>query len=225
MRRRCLGAWLTWMCLTTRLPVSRPLASALASAFLRRPRRNSADLTGQRARVTPNCLPVFQNVSANPQYHLGPPHVPPGCRSLHSLVFPVPSPRTTCVFSSRTLGGPADRAAVAPHGDGLLLLKNVLEEGLGALELPAVDRLGGLAGVLERHTEVRPAGASRLRRGNLSRRVPNLYIAKNSGQPGPRIALHRFPCRSPISPPTLANRAAKIPRGIVFRFIVNISGS
>ncbi len=47
------------------------------------------------------------------------------------------------------MGGPADRAAVAPHGDGLLLLEDVLEEGLGALELPAVDRLGGLAGVLE----------------------------------------------------------------------------
>jgi hypothetical protein len=55
---RCLGAWLTWMCLTMRAPVSRPLASALASAFLRRPRRNSADLTGQRALETPNCLPV-----------------------------------------------------------------------------------------------------------------------------------------------------------------------
>ena len=58
VRRRCLGAWLTWMCLTIRLPVSRPLMSALASAFLRRERRNSADLTGQRARETPNCLPV-----------------------------------------------------------------------------------------------------------------------------------------------------------------------
>lgn len=36
--------------------------SALASAFLSRPRRNSADLTGQRARVTPNCLPVGEGV-------------------------------------------------------------------------------------------------------------------------------------------------------------------
>ena len=57
VRRRCLGAWLTWMCLTTRLEVSRPLISAFASAFLRRPRRNSADLTGWRALETPNCLP------------------------------------------------------------------------------------------------------------------------------------------------------------------------
>lgn len=61
MRRRCLGAWLTWMCLTIRLPVSRPLVSALASAFLSRPKRNSADLTGQRARETPNCFPAWGN--------------------------------------------------------------------------------------------------------------------------------------------------------------------
>lgn len=32
----------------------------------------------------------------------------------------------------------------------------------GALKLPSVDGLGGLASVLERHTEVRTAGASRL---------------------------------------------------------------
>jgi hypothetical protein len=58
VRRLCFGAWLTWMCLTIKLPVSRPLTSALASAFLRSPRRNSADLTGWRARDTPNCLPI-----------------------------------------------------------------------------------------------------------------------------------------------------------------------
>jgi len=65
VRRRCLGAWLTWMCLTIRFEVSRPLVSAFASAFLRRPRRNSADLTGQRARVTPNCFPVGPKESQN----------------------------------------------------------------------------------------------------------------------------------------------------------------
>lgn len=46
------------MRLTIRLPVSRPLASAFASAFLSRPSRKVADLTGHRARETPNCLPV-----------------------------------------------------------------------------------------------------------------------------------------------------------------------
>ena len=58
MRLRCLGAWLTWMCLTIKLAVSRPLVSALASAFLSRPRRISADLTGQRALETPKALPT-----------------------------------------------------------------------------------------------------------------------------------------------------------------------
>ena len=57
VRRRCLGAWLTWMCLTIRLLVSRPFVSAFASAFFRSDRRNSADFTGWRARETPNCLP------------------------------------------------------------------------------------------------------------------------------------------------------------------------
>ena len=76
------------------------------------------------------------------------------------------------------MGGAADGATVAAHGDGLLLLDDVLEEGLGALELPAVDRLGGLAGVLERDPEVRPAGAGRLRGRNLSRRVPGLNITE-----------------------------------------------
>lgn len=83
------------------------------------------------------------------------------------------------------MGGPADRAAVASHGNGLLLLADVLEEGLGALQLPAVDGLGGLAGVLERHPEVRPAGASRLRRGNLSRGVPNLDFVETPVSLGP----------------------------------------
>lgn len=78
----------------------------------------------------------------------------------------------------RTLGGTADGAAVASHGDGLLLLADILEELLGALELPAVDGLSSLAGVLERNTEVRAARAGGLRRGNLSRSVPNLEVEK-----------------------------------------------
>lgn len=41
-----------------KLLVSRPLVSALASAFLRSPSKNLADFSGQRALETPNCLPV-----------------------------------------------------------------------------------------------------------------------------------------------------------------------
>jgi hypothetical protein len=74
----------------------------------------------------------------------------------------------------RTLSGPADASAVASHGNSLLLLDDILEELLRTLELPAVDHLGCLAGVLEGNAEVRPAGAGRLRRGNLSRCVPDL---------------------------------------------------
>ena len=55
---------------------------------------------------------------------------------------------------SRTLRGPADAATVPSHGDGLLLLKDILEELLGAGELPAIDGLGGLACILEGNTEV-----------------------------------------------------------------------
>lgn len=72
------------------------------------------------------------------------------------------------------LGGAADGAGVAAEGDGLLLLGDVLEEGDGALELPAVDGLGGLTGVLEGHTEVGTARAGRLRGGDLLSGVANL---------------------------------------------------
>jgi hypothetical protein len=82
-------------------------------------------------------------------------------------------------MSNRTLRGPADAAAVASHGDGLLLLKDILEELLGTGELPAVDGLGGLAGVLERNTEVGAARAGGLRRGDLLGSVPNLESCQN----------------------------------------------
>lgn len=69
------------------------------------------------------------------------------------------------------LGGAASAASVAAHGDGLLVCLDVLEEGDGTLELPAVDGLGSLAGVLEGNPEVGTAGAGRLRGLDLSRGV------------------------------------------------------
>jgi len=39
--------------------------------------------------------------------------------------------------------------SVPPHGHGLLLLNHIVEVGQCALQLPAVDRLRRLAGVLE----------------------------------------------------------------------------
>jgi hypothetical protein len=63
---------------------------------------------------------------------------------------------------SLALGSAASAAGVPPHGDSLLVLLDILEELDGALELPAVDGLGGLVGVLERNSEVRAAGTGRL---------------------------------------------------------------
>ena len=72
------------------------------------------------------------------------------------------------------MGGAASAASVAAHGDGLLVRLDVLKESDGALELPAVDGLGGLTGVLERNPEVGTAGAGRLRGLDLSRGVSDL---------------------------------------------------
>lgn len=72
----------------------------------------------------------------------------------------------------------ADGASVAAERDGLGLLLHVLEELDSALQLPAVDSLGGLAGVLEGDTEVGTAGAGRLGGSDLGGSVPNLFTEK-----------------------------------------------
>lgn len=74
----------------------------------------------------------------------------------------------------RTLGCSSGAAGIASHGDGLGLLLDVLEEGEGAGQLPSVDGLGSLSGVLEGNAEVGAAGASRLRGVNLCSSVSNL---------------------------------------------------
>lgn len=78
----------------------------------------------------------------------------------------------------RTLSGAADGASVPAEGHGLLLLADVLEEGDGAGQLPAVDSLSGLTGVLERNPEVGAAGAGGLARLDLGGGVANLQIWK-----------------------------------------------
>ena len=50
---------------------------------------------------------------------------------------------------NRTLRGATDAANEPAERDGLLLLGDVVEEGDGTLELPAVDRLSGFPRVLE----------------------------------------------------------------------------
>lgn len=74
------------------------------------------------------------------------------------------------------LGGAAGGASVPAHGDSLDLLLDVLKEGNSALQLPAVDGLSGLAGVLEGHTQVGTASAGRLGGGNFRGGVANLKV-------------------------------------------------
>lgn len=79
----------------------------------------------------------------------------------------------------RTLRSTADGASVAAEGDDLLLLLDVLKELDGALQLPAVDSLGGLAGVLERNSEVGTAGLGRLGGRDLGGSVANLWVERS----------------------------------------------
>ena len=73
-----------------------------------------------------------------------------------------------------TLGGAASAPGITSHGDGLGVVLDVLEVLEGTGDLPAVDGLSGLTGVLERDTEVRAAGAGGLVVGNLGGGVADL---------------------------------------------------
>ena len=75
------------------------------------------------------------------------------------------------VHTLRTSSG---STSVPPHGNGFLVLLDILEVVDGASELPAVDRLGGLAGVLEGDAEVGTARAGRLCGRDLSCCVADL---------------------------------------------------
>lgn len=63
----------------------------------------------------------------------------------------------------RTLGSTASAPGISPHRHGLAVLLDILEECDGALQLPAVDGLGSLAGVLVGNAQVGAAGAGALR--------------------------------------------------------------
>lgn len=73
------------------------------------------------------------------------------------------------------MGSAASGAGVSAHGDGLLVLLDVLEESDGALELPAVDGLGSLTAVLETAAEVAAPRASALCGLNLGGGVTDLF--------------------------------------------------
>lgn len=62
------------------------------------------------------------------------------------------------------------------------MLLHILEEGNSALQLPAVDGLGGLVGVLEGDSEVGTAGAGRLGGLDLGRSVSDLFEGEEEEQ-------------------------------------------
>ena len=127
--------------------------------------------------MTPNCLPIVR-VLVSKRLHTWLPRVVGDVQPRHGGERPNPKSRENREY--RTLRGATDAAAEAAEGDGLLLLGDVVEEGNGALELPAVDGLGGFPRVLERDTEVRAAGAGRLGGRDLLGCVSNLQVVPES---------------------------------------------
>lgn len=75
-----------------------------------------------------------------------------------------------------TLGVAASAASESAEGNNLGLVLDVVEEGKSALQLHAVDGLGGLAGVLERNTEVGTASAGGLGRLDVGGGVTDLVV-------------------------------------------------
>lgn len=78
----------------------------------------------------------------------------------------------------RTLGTTASAAGVSSHGNSFLVLLDVLKERNSALQLPAIDSLSGLAGVLEGDSQEGTAGAGRLGGLDLGGGVSNLLTGR-----------------------------------------------
>lgn len=74
----------------------------------------------------------------------------PRCISL----LPIFCPSRVTVWITRTLRSPSGRSSVSPHGDGLLVLLDMLEVDESPLQLETVDRLGSLPGVLVGHPQI-----------------------------------------------------------------------
>ena len=58
----------------------------------------------------------------------------------------------------RTLRSTASAPSISPHWHGFLVFLHIVEVGEGALQFPAVDGLGGFAGVFEGAAEVGAPG-------------------------------------------------------------------
>ena len=92
------------------------------------------------------------------------------------------------------MGSTASAPGISSHWHGFGLVLHVLEVGEGALELPAVDGLGGLAGVLERDTQVRAPGAGALCGVDLllGAGVADLYRGSDIAIDGCLYAIYHF---------------------------------
>ena len=72
------------------------------------------------------------------------------------------------------LRGAPRGTGIAAHGHGFLVLEHVAQVGEGAVEFPAVDGLGGFAGVFEGDAEVGAPGAGGFRGVDLGGGVADL---------------------------------------------------
>lgn len=90
----------------------------------------------------------------------------------------------------RTLRSTASAPSISPHRHRLSVVLDILEVGHGAGELPAIDGLGGLAGVLEGDAQIRAAGARRFGGldGGSSVSLENEVLARS----GLRVVVMRY---------------------------------
>lgn len=79
-----------------------------------------------------------------------------------------------------TLGSATGGTGISAHGNGLLVIDDILEVDESTLQLPSVDRLGSLAGVLEADAEVRAPSAGALCVGDCVCGVTDLFISVSS---------------------------------------------
>lgn len=145
--------------------MSRPLVSAFASAFFRRPRRNSADLTGQRARETPNCFPnERKGISSVVRFLVAFDQRENGKSMIIS--FPCSHAILHRKYSlenhekNLTLRASTCASSIPPHRHGLLMRDNIIQICDCALQFPPVDRLCRFTGVFEGNAEVGTASSS-----------------------------------------------------------------
>ena len=74
---------------------------------------------------------------------------------LIASLYPTAVPHSgQSVTITRTLRGPPCTSGIPPHGNRLFVINHVAQVCQRALELPAIDRLGGFAGVFEGDAEV-----------------------------------------------------------------------